>query len=98
MVEKSELLQSAVPAVTREGYGYDPQRGELWFAGETAEAVLLELEARRSALATEAKSLAEGTRTPLGRTYDDGVELSGGQWQKLALGRAMMRTAPLVLA
>ena len=41
-------MQSTVPAVTREGYGYDPQRGELWFAGETAEAVLLELEARRA--------------------------------------------------
>jgi len=59
VVEKSELLQSTVPAVTREGYGYDPARGELWFAGETAEAVLLELEARRTALAAEAKALAE---------------------------------------
>jgi chromosome segregation protein len=62
VVEKSELLQSTVPAVTREGYGYDPQRGELWFAGETAEAVLLELEARRAALATEAKALGEQAR------------------------------------
>jgi chromosome segregation protein len=62
VVEKSALLQSTVPAVTREGYGYDPQRGELWFAGETAEAVLLELEARRAALATEAKALAERAR------------------------------------
>ena len=31
-----------------------PTRGELWFAGETAEAVLLELEARRRELAAEA--------------------------------------------
>jgi ABC-type multidrug transport system fused ATPase/permease subunit len=51
----------------------------------------------RAAATDVMESLAEGTRTPLGRTYDDGVELSGGQWQKLALGRAMMRTAPLVL-
>ena len=62
VVEKSELLESTVPAVTREGYGYDPQRGELWFAGETAEAVLLELEARRTSLAAEAKTLAEQSR------------------------------------
>jgi chromosome segregation protein len=48
--------------VTRDGYGYDPQRGELWFAGETAEAVLLELEARRTALAAQAKTLAEQSR------------------------------------
>ena len=45
--------------VTRDGYGYDPQRGELWFAGETAETVLLELDARRSALADEARSLSD---------------------------------------
>ena len=46
-----------VPSVTREGFGYDPVRGELWFAGETAEAVLLELEARRRELAAEASDL-----------------------------------------
>jgi chromosome segregation protein len=62
VVEKSELLDSKVPAVTRDGYGYDPQRGELWFAGETAEAVLLELEARRASLADEAKTLADQAR------------------------------------
>ena len=30
-----------------EGHGYDTERGELWFAGETAEALLLEMDARR---------------------------------------------------
>lgn len=39
----------------------------------------------------------EGLDTQLGKNYADGVELSGGQWQKLALGRAMMRDAPLLL-
>jgi ATP-binding cassette subfamily B protein len=36
-------------------------------------------------------SLASGIDTPLGRWFQDGVELSGGQWQKLALSRAFMR-------
>jgi chromosome segregation protein len=62
VVEKDELLQSAVAAVTREGYGYDPASGELWFAGETAEAVLLELESRRASLAVEARALGEQAR------------------------------------
>ena len=62
VVEKDELLRSTVPAVTPEGYGFDPQRGELWFAGETAEAVLLELETRRTALAGEATALHEQAR------------------------------------
>jgi ATP-binding cassette subfamily B protein len=41
--------------------------------------------------------LPHGLETQLGRSWDDGVDLSGGQWQKLALGRAMMRLAPLLL-
>jgi ATP-binding cassette subfamily B protein len=41
--------------------------------------------------------LPDGLRTHLGKSYADGAELSGGQWQKLALGRAMMRETPLLL-
>src|SRR3712207_3934253 len=41
--------------------------------------------------------LPRGLETQLGRDWEGGVELSGGQWQKLALGRAMMRVAPLLL-
>ena len=33
----------------------------------------------------------------LGRRFDDGVELSAGQWQKVALGRAYMRDAQLII-
>lgn len=41
-------------------------------------------------------TLPEGTATQLGTRWD-GVDLSTGQWQKLALGRALMRTEPLVV-
>jgi ATP-binding cassette subfamily B protein len=41
--------------------------------------------------------LENGLATALGKSYRDGTELSGGQWQKLALGRSMMRELPLVL-
>jgi chromosome segregation protein len=57
VVPLESLLQVERASVTREGFGYDPDRGELWFAGETAEAVLLELEARRRDLAAEADEL-----------------------------------------
>jgi ATP-binding cassette subfamily B protein len=35
--------------------------------------------------------LTAGLETQLGRWFKDGVELSGGQWQKIALSRAFMR-------
>ncbi|HUQ22609.1 MAG TPA: ABC transporter ATP-binding protein [Gaiellaceae bacterium] len=41
--------------------------------------------------------LSDGLETQLGKTHADGAELSGGQWQKIALARAMMRTQPLLL-
>ena len=44
-----------------------------------------------------AADLPEGLQTQLGRSFEGGAELSGGQWQKLALGRAMMRVTPLLL-
>ncbi len=33
----------------------------------------------------------------LGKRFDKGVELSGGEWQKIALGRAYMREAQLLI-
>ena len=41
--------------------------------------------------------LPSGLETLLGRSFDGGIDVSMGQWQKLALGRAFMRDAPLVL-
>jgi ATP-binding cassette subfamily B protein len=37
------------------------------------------------------QGLAAGLETQLGRWFREGVELSGGQWQKVALARAFMR-------
>jgi chromosome segregation protein len=65
VVAKEDLLASPVPAVTPEGFGYDPERGELWFAGETAEALLLELHARRRSLASEQDELCARVETPI---------------------------------
>lgn len=42
-------------------------------------------------------TLGKGLDTPLGRWFADGVELSGGQWQKVALARAFMREQADVL-
>jgi chromosome segregation protein len=58
IVALTDLLASPVPAVTAEGFGYDPHQRELWYAGEAAEVVLLEMDSRQRALADEAEELA----------------------------------------
>ena len=54
-----------------------------------------EVRVRRAVVQAGAESvvdeLPKGMETPLGKWFLDGVELSGGQWQRLALARAFMR-------
>ncbi|WP_051815519.1 ABC transporter ATP-binding protein, partial [Glycomyces tenuis] len=41
--------------------------------------------------------LPSGLDTRLGTRWDEGTDLSGGQWQKLAIGRGRMRREPLLV-
>ena len=43
------------------------------------------------------EGLPAGYNTQLGKWFNDGRELSGGQWQKIALARAFMRTEADIL-
>ncbi len=53
--------------------------------------------ARRSLAESVVQRLAGGYDQMLGRRFDGGVELSGGEWQKVALGRAYMREAQVLI-
>lgn len=44
-----------------------------------------------------AAGLPSGFETPLTRRFTGGTDLSGGQWQRVAISRAFMRDAPLVV-
>lgn len=46
---------------------------------------------RKAGLAEKVSKMPKGYQTTLGRTYKNGEQLSGGQWQKVALARGMYR-------
>ena len=55
-------------------------------------------EAAEKGMADEfVKGLPQGYKTQLGTWFKDGKELSGGQWQKIALSRAFMRSKADIL-
>jgi ATP-binding cassette, subfamily B, bacterial len=53
--------------------------------------------AQRSLADSVAARLGGGYAQMLGRRFDGGVDLSGGEWQKVALARAYMRDAQLLI-
>ena len=70
------------------GLGDLPRAGE---AGAMEDAL------ERAGAADVMAALPSGAQTQLGARWAGGVDLSTGQWQKLALGRALMRRDPLVV-
>jgi ATP-binding cassette subfamily B protein len=62
-----------------------------------AEPGSIELAARQSLADTVVNKLEHGYDQILGRRFDGGVELSGGEWQKIALARAYLRDAQLLI-
>lgn len=53
--------------------------------------------AKQSGADTVQASLSHGYDQMLGKLFEGGVDLSGGQWQKVALGRGFYRNAPVLV-
>lgn len=53
--------------------------------------------AKRSGAHRVIEELPDGYSQVLGRRFEGGIDLSGGQWQKLALARAYLRDAQLLI-
>ncbi|HEX9889797.1 MAG TPA: ABC transporter ATP-binding protein [Nitriliruptorales bacterium] len=76
------------PAATAIGLGDVPRRDDLDAVGTATD---------RAGARVVIKSLPDGFATHLGKQWADGVELSGGQWQRVALARGLMRDDPLLV-
>jgi ATP-binding cassette, subfamily B, bacterial len=65
--------------------------------GEREDQARIRTAAQRSLADTVAARLTGRYDQMLGRRFENGVELSGGEWQKVALARAYMRDAQLLI-
>jgi ATP-binding cassette subfamily B protein len=65
--------------------------------GEIENQELVSRAARKSGAASVIERLPEGYDTMLGRWFNKGTQLSGGEWQKVALARAFMRDAGILV-
>lgn len=52
---------------------------------------------KKSGAESFVEDLPKGLDQIVGKTFEEGVDLSGGQWQKLALARAFFRDAPILI-
>ncbi|MEK4197961.1 ABC transporter ATP-binding protein [Cytobacillus sp. FSL K6-0265] len=58
---------------------------------------LIENAANNSGAHSFIEKLPKGYETQLGKWFDDGIQLSGGQWQRIAIARAYMKEAQIFL-
>ncbi|HEX5291156.1 MAG TPA: ABC transporter ATP-binding protein [Streptosporangiaceae bacterium] len=65
--------------------------------GRAADAAALDRAAGVAGADLVIGDLPRGYRTLLDRQFKDGVELSGGQWQRIAVARGFYRAAPLLI-
>jgi ATP-binding cassette subfamily B protein len=57
----------------------------------------IEAAARAAGIHERIQRLPKGYAAQLGKWFTDGQELSGGEWQRLAMARAFYRDAPIIL-
>lgn len=96
----AESFQKAVSVVFQDFIRYEMTAGINIGFGDLSfrdDRIRLEEAAREGLALPIIQRLTGGYDQILGKRFDGGVELSGGEWQKFALSRASMRNAQLLI-
>ncbi len=95
-----ESLRRAVGVIFQDFFRYDLKARENisvgWIEARDDTPRIVD-SAEKSLAAAVIKGLDDGYDQMLGRRFGKGANLSGGEWQKVALARAYMRDAPVLV-
>lgn len=93
-------LRAAIGGMFQDFVSYQATAGENIGLGAVArieDAGAVKAAARSAGAAPLVEGLPRGYDTVLGKWFGKGTQLSGGQWQKVALARSFMRDAPIIV-
>src|SRR5215467_12947602 len=93
-------LRGAIAGMFQDYVTYQATASENVGLGELADIEnhpRIEAAARKGGAHELIAGLPDGYDTPLGKWFDHGANLSGGEWQKVALSRAFMRDARILV-
>ncbi len=94
------MLRTRIGVIFQDFVRFDLTAGENIAVGRIeaqGDAPRVEGAATRALADAVVKKLPDGYGQRLGRRFEDGVDLSGGEWQKLAIARAYMREAEVLV-
>ncbi|QGY05076.1 ABC transporter ATP-binding protein [Methylobacterium mesophilicum SR1.6/6] len=95
-----EDLRARIGAIFQDFVRFDLTAGENVAVGRieaAADEDRIAAAAARGLAAPVIERLPEGYAQPLGKRFAGGLDLSGGEWQKVALSRAYMREAEILI-
>lgn len=93
-------FRAGVSVVFQDFYRYDLSASDNVGVGRVeaiGERPLVETAAQQAGAEDIITGLPKGYETILGKTFDEGVDLSGGEWQHLAIARAFMSDAQMLI-
>ena len=93
-------LRRSVSVVFQDFFRYDLSAADNVGVGRVeaiGERALVEAAAHKAGADDIIGRLPNGYETILGKTFDEGVDLSGGEWQHLAIARAFMSDAQILI-